>query len=223
MRPKGVWSSSGTQNMHASMGQYSMHAGEPAQPVQQSVVMASMRGFFLRVALPSPTDIGQFFSTIPIIRCSVRKVSGRRVQFNTAAASDSINFCPRRVKIILPPTTSEGDNGMSTVAVIFNSRAEAEVAASALEGVGVSKDRISLLTPGTSQSQLDEVPTTETEQPGMGKALGGTVGGALGIAGGLQLGAAAASLFLPGVGPIIAAGVAAGGLRAGGGGTGAGG
>jgi hypothetical protein len=53
--------------MHASMGQYSMQAGEPAQPVQQSVVMARMRGFFLRVALPSPTDIGQCFSTIPII------------------------------------------------------------------------------------------------------------------------------------------------------------
>ena len=76
MRPKGVWSSSGTQNMHASMGQYSMQAGEPAQPVQQSVVMARMRGFFLRVALPSPTDIGQCFSTIPIM-CP--NVSGRKI------------------------------------------------------------------------------------------------------------------------------------------------
>jgi hypothetical protein len=69
------------------MGQYSMQAGEPAQPVQQSVVMASMRGFFLRVALPSPSDIGQCFSTIPIIRCSVRKISGRRKQFNTSRAA----------------------------------------------------------------------------------------------------------------------------------------
>ncbi|HYY97066.1 MAG TPA: hypothetical protein VE642_00660, partial [Pyrinomonadaceae bacterium] len=91
---------------------------------------------------------------------------------------------------------------MSTVAGIFNSRAEAESAARSLEEAGFGEDRISLLTPGTSQSQLDDVPTTETEQPGMGKALGGTVGGALGIAGGLQLGAAAASLFLPGVGPV---------------------
>ena len=39
-----------------------MQAGDPAQPVQQSVVMARMRGFFLRVALPSPTDMGQCFS-----------------------------------------------------------------------------------------------------------------------------------------------------------------
>ena len=54
--------------MHASIGQYSMHAGEPEQPVQQSVVMASIRGRFLRVALPSPSDIGQCFSTMSYIR-----------------------------------------------------------------------------------------------------------------------------------------------------------
>jgi len=110
---------------------------------------------------------------------------------------------------------------MSTVAGIFNSRAEAEGAVRALLGAGFGEDRISLLTPGASQSQLDDVPTTETEQPGMGKALGGTVGGALGIAGGLQLGAAAASLFLPGVGPVLAAGLAAAALGAGGAAVGA--
>ena len=64
MRPNGGWSSSGTQNMQASIGQYSMQAGEPAQPVQQSVVIARMRGRFLRAALPSPSDIGQCFSTM---------------------------------------------------------------------------------------------------------------------------------------------------------------
>ncbi len=64
MRPKGGWSGSETQNIQASIGQYSMQAGEPAQPVQQSVVIARMRGFFLRVALPSPTDIGHSFSTM---------------------------------------------------------------------------------------------------------------------------------------------------------------
>lgn len=46
------------------MGQYSTQAGEPAQPVQQSVVMANIRGFFLRAALPSPTDMGQCLSTM---------------------------------------------------------------------------------------------------------------------------------------------------------------
>ena len=111
---------------------------------------------------------------------------------------------------------------MSTVAGIFNSRADAERAVEGLRSAGFGEDRISLLTPGTSQEKLDDVPTTETEQPGMGKALGGAVGGALGVAGGLHLGAAAASLFLPGVGPVFAAGlVAAALLGAGGAATGA--
>jgi hypothetical protein len=54
--------------MHASIGQYSIQAGDPEQPVQQSVVIASMRGRFLRVAFPSPCDIGQCLSTMSNIR-----------------------------------------------------------------------------------------------------------------------------------------------------------
>ena len=116
----------------------------------------------------------------------------------------------------------EPQTRMSTVAAIFNSRADAERAVEGLRSAGFSEDRISLLTPGTSQEKLDDVPTTETEQPGMGKALGGAVGGALGVAGGLHLGAAAASLFLPGVGPVFAVGIVAGLLLgAGGAATGA--
>jgi hypothetical protein len=45
-----------------------MHAGEPEQPVQQSVVIASMRGRFLRAAFPSPADIGQCLSTMSYIQ-----------------------------------------------------------------------------------------------------------------------------------------------------------
>jgi hypothetical protein len=111
---------------------------------------------------------------------------------------------------------------MSTVSGIFNSTAEAESAVEALRTARVSEDRISFLTPGTSQKQLDDVPTTETEQEGMGKAVGGVVGGALGVAGGLHLGAAVASLLVPGVGPVLAAGlVGAALLGAGGAATGA--
>jgi len=61
--------------MQASIGQYSIHAGEPAQPVQQSVVMARMRGLFLRVALPSPTDMGQYFSTISNIISAFKRLA----------------------------------------------------------------------------------------------------------------------------------------------------
>jgi hypothetical protein len=97
---------------------------------------------------------------------------------------------------------------MRTVAGIFNSYADAGRAADNLRSIGIPEERISLLAPGTSAEDLDAVvPTTETEQPGMGKALGGAVGGALGVAGGMHIGAAAASLFVPGVGPVIAAGI----------------
>ena len=97
---------------------------------------------------------------------------------------------------------------MATVAGIFNSRGEAEQALERLRSVGIPEDRLSLLTPGTSNEEVEEaVPTTETEQPGMGTALGGVAGGAMGVAGGLHLGAAAASFFIPGAGPIFAAGL----------------
>ena len=97
---------------------------------------------------------------------------------------------------------------MSTVAGIFKSRADAERAAENLRTAGIDSERINLLTPGTTDAELDAaVPTTETEQPGMGGALGGTVGAAMGAAGGMHIGAALASLLVPGVGPVLAAGV----------------
>ena len=67
MRPNGGLSSSGTQNMQSSTGQYSTQAGEPAQPVQHSVMTASSLGFFLR-AVAIPLERGSCFSssgTIP--------------------------------------------------------------------------------------------------------------------------------------------------------------
>src|SRR5580700_2811918 len=67
MRPNGVASSSGTQNMQSSTGQYSTQAGDPAQPVQHSVMTASSLGFFLR-GVVRPLDFGSHLSssgTIP--------------------------------------------------------------------------------------------------------------------------------------------------------------
>src|SRR5688572_5706183 len=96
---------------------------------------------------------------------------------------------------------------METIVGIFDSRADAEKAVSTLQGAGIPYENLTLLAPGVSEERIAEVHTTEGEQPGMGKALGATVGGALGVAGGAQLGAAAASFFIPGVGPVIAAGL----------------
>src|SRR5579863_2678962 len=67
IRPNGGWSSSGTQNIQSSTGQYSTQAGEPAQPVQHSVMTASSFGFFLR-GVVRPLDFGSHFissGTIP--------------------------------------------------------------------------------------------------------------------------------------------------------------
>src|SRR5207248_11685413 len=76
--------------MQASIGQYSMQAGEPAQPVQQSVVIARILGFFLRVALPSPCDIGKCFSRIEIFPCAPFHVSRVQLNFNMARTYFSI-------------------------------------------------------------------------------------------------------------------------------------
>src|ERR1700674_4781746 len=67
IRPNGGLSSSGTQNMQSSTGQYSTQAGDPAQPVQHSVMTASSFGLFLR-AMTIPLERGSCFSssgTIP--------------------------------------------------------------------------------------------------------------------------------------------------------------
>jgi hypothetical protein len=75
--------------------------------------------------------------------------------------------------------------------------------------VGLRMDQMNLLTPGAREAELASVPTTDAEQPGVGKAFGGLLGGALAAAGGMHLGAAAASLIVPGVGPVLAIGTAA--------------
>lgn len=97
---------------------------------------------------------------------------------------------------------------METVAGTFPSRAGAEEAVRELESLGLPNDRIALLTPGMNDERIESaVPTADSEQPGMGTAMGGAVGGAMGVAGGATLGVAAASLLVPGVGPVIALGI----------------
>ena len=110
---------------------------------------------------------------------------------------------------------------METVTGIFASRADGERAVQQLQAAGIADDRIAFLTPDTRPELETEVPVSDTEESGMGKAMGGAVGGALGAAGGAGLGAGVASLLIPGVGPVLAAGlVGAAILGAGGAATG---
>lgn len=100
---------------------------------------------------------------------------------------------------------------METIVGLFLSRADAELAVRALRELGFGPDRINLLSPGAVPAARGDVPTSDTEQPGMGTAVGGVVGGAVGAAGGMAA-AAAATAFVPGVGPVIAVGLLAGAL-----------
>jgi hypothetical protein len=82
----------------------------------------------------------------------------------------------------------------------------------ALQAAGIPDARLSALSPASAQSSgpaeatlKATVPTTDAEQPGIGGTIGSVVGGAAGTAGGL----AVASLALPGVGPVLAAGALA--------------
>jgi hypothetical protein len=106
---------------------------------------------------------------------------------------------------------------MKTVVGILKSRSEGEAAVADLLAAGIGRNRITLLTPETGESEIERVRTTETEQPGMGKTMGGVVGGALGAASGMTLGVTAANLLVPGVGAVLALGLAGAAILAAGG------
>src|SRR4051794_6248386 len=96
---------------------------------------------------------------------------------------------------------------MQAVAGVFQSLDNAQRGYAELRRAGYYPDDINLLAPGATPSQVDAAPVSETEQPGVGKALGGVVGAALGMAGGFELGVGVTAL-VPGVGPVLAAGLA---------------
>jgi len=98
---------------------------------------------------------------------------------------------------------------MEVVTGVFKAREDAEKAVSHLRTLGIPQAKIGVLTPGTASDHKLEagVPVTDTEEPGMGKAMGAAVGGAMGAAGGATLGLAVASLAVPGIGPVIAFGM----------------
>jgi hypothetical protein len=90
---------------------------------------------------------------------------------------------------------------------VFHSRENAQRGFSELRRAGFSPDDINFLTPGSPEAEAHSIPTSTTEQPGVGKAIGGAVGAALGMAGGFELGVGLTAL-VPGVGPVLAAGLA---------------
>jgi hypothetical protein len=99
---------------------------------------------------------------------------------------------------------------MEIVTGIFKSRGEAEDVVRELRSLNIPEKDIGFLTPEMADKELEaRAQITDTERPGLGKAMGAAVGGAMGAAGGATLGIAAATLAVPGIGPVIAAGVIA--------------
>ena len=94
---------------------------------------------------------------------------------------------------------------MESVVGVFRSREDAELAVRGLVDIGLQRERITLLTPQASAAEIEAVPTTEAEPPGIGRALGAVTGAAAGAGGGMQT-AALVSLVVPGVGPVLALG-----------------
>jgi len=95
---------------------------------------------------------------------------------------------------------------MEVVTGVFSSRDKADAAISELRSAGIPDQRIGILAPGSDKVETG-VPITDTEDPGMGRAMGAAVGGAMGAAGGATLGLAVASLAIPGIGPVVAFGM----------------
>ena len=103
---------------------------------------------------------------------------------------------------------------MIAIVGTFNSRSAAERSVAELAPLQIPRDRINILTPEATEKELAAVPTVAGEQPGMGKAMGAVVGGAMGIAGGAGLAPAIASFLIPGAGPVLGVGILAGALGA---------
>jgi len=104
--------------------------------------------------------------------------------------------------------TNSGGINMQAVTGVFRSQDQAENAVKQLRSLGIPDNRIGIVRPGSQPERLETgVPVTDTEDPGMGRAMGAAVGGAMGAAGGATAGLAVASLMVPGIGPLLAFGM----------------
>ena len=71
---------------------------------------------------------------------------------------------------------------MRTVVGIFSSLAAADYALRDLVSAGVPRGNIRQLSPGSPEREIHtNIPTAETEQPGMGRTVGAVVGGVVGL------------------------------------------
>lgn len=105
---------------------------------------------------------------------------------------------------------------MRRVTGIFETRAAAQKAIAESVSAGVSPESITFFTPEMTENIPDPA---DVEGKEVGRTAGTYVGAVLGAGAGAGLGTALASLAVPGVGPILAAGIGAAALLGVGGGA----
>lgn len=102
---------------------------------------------------------------------------------------------------------------MNSIAGLFLTRTAALSAIDRLQALGVVEEQMVLLSPGTPDERVEQtVPSVDSGEAGTGEKIGSSVGRGAGIAGGIMLGGAVGSIFVPGVGAVLAAGVLAAAL-----------
>jgi len=94
---------------------------------------------------------------------------------------------------------------MKTVVGTFPSQTAVEAAVNGLRQSGIDRSRINVLTPRSGPAEIRAVPEEDAEAEGVGTAMGAVVGGAAGMSAGLAL-PTVLTLFIPGLGPVVAAG-----------------
>jgi hypothetical protein len=94
---------------------------------------------------------------------------------------------------------------MKTVVGTFPSHEAAGAAVSGLCNAGIGRSRVNVLSPESRLRDVRAVPEEDAESEGVGTALGAVVGGAAGLSAGFAL-PAVASVVVPGLGPVLAAG-----------------
>ena len=83
------------------------------------------------------------------------------------------------VAINKPIKTNSGGINMQASTGVFKSQDEADNAVKQLKSLGIPDKRIGIVRPGNAPERLEAgVPVSDTEEPGMGKAMGAAVGGA---------------------------------------------
>ncbi len=99
---------------------------------------------------------------------------------------------------------------MKNVTGVFASQSDVQHVMAEMRLAGAHDDRITLLTPGSGQTEPESVPNVAAEQPWMEKAVGTVAGAATDLSAGPLLLVA----IIPGVGPVTAIGLLGGAVLA---------